>query len=1164
MANFALDVNSSDSEVISSLNYALATLGTGPLTANALIADTTTGTITNSFDNIVVSYLYQFINVRYATASDGSTGFSTSPTNATYYGLRNSSTPTASNNPTDYIWYEATGGFGTTKFLFYSTYGGYQIQWFVGTAAPDSQFVQTIDATAIDLAVITSTGALEATTASVNPTIISFPQNADGTYTVSGRTMTATFSNASTTSVATIQANLFANGNIIVSNVSVNPGIGITVANNLTNDAVVTFTRGNVATSGQISSQSFPVAVLSSSGGANIVSSGATITTIATPATLVVNYPQGQYVIQGNGGAFTPAAVGNVVTLNANVQALRAGNLIAAVTQEARYFTANGNYSIVSNTASQFNSNLFTFSSPYSTTYNAYQDITYSDAGGTVNGIVSVALIINGSAGNVGPQGERGPIPLAYIVTDGDPNTASQVQLDTWFQAPRNNTVPPIGMGIIQLAGDTAQFFYPNVASVYGGTTLVATYDGTDWGPVAAQVVSGNVLYTGSVTADRLNTNDVYTLKVRSTNSTFANNQSLGFWLDSATGDARFAGNTSIGNDLVVGDDATIADRLIVGNNAIIGGNLTIGANLSVAGLVSAGTLVANTVTAGSLTANSVASNNIQYDAVGSNQLANLAVGTRNIQVAAVDTNAIANAVITEAKMANAAISTAKIQLNAITNQLMAANAIAASNLQDAAVQTSKIANAAVITQLIASNAVTNAQIAPNTITAGQIAPATITNVQIANQTISNVQIVPNTITNVQIASKTITGTLIADQTITNVAIQNQTITGSLIAGRTITTSLIANSAITTTLIAESAIVNNLIAPGTIQGSKIAADTIAASSIQTGSITATQMAAGSITTNKIAAGAVTANEIATNAITTVKLDASAVTADKIAAAAITANKVAAGAIAATNIQAGAITTDKLAANLVVSQDVKSTSATVGDYNSSGYWLQGSSGNARFAGNVSIGNSLYVGNVIVASQLGNAVVNYNNLVPGVVPVPAGTNFVPTSIFLASGSTGSYDALTIYGYTKTLAYTSILITQDMLTGGGTLTFTGTYSGQVVGNSYALNSMLFGAFANNARNGGMNVTRYNTNGGTAGTGSLINNGGQLLYGPFRNNTSYTGPIGTNITVSMTVNTTNLTVGQYVNIGVFLINGNGSFGAYTAAGNFTFSEQQWSVTYA
>ena len=1033
MANFALDVNSSDSEVISSLNYALATLGTA--TGNALIADTGTGTITNSYDNIVVAYLYQFINVRYATASDGSTGFSISPTNATYYGLRNSSTATASNNPTDYIWYEATGGFSTNKFLFYTTYGGYQIQWFVGTAAPDSQFVQTVDATAIDLAIITSTGALAATTASVNPTIISFPQNADGTYTVSGQTMTATFSNASTTSVATIQANLFANGNIIVSNVSVNPGIGIAVVNNLTNDAVVTFTRGNVATSGQISSQSFPVAVLSTTGGANIISSGATITTIATPATLVVNYPQGQYVIQGNGGAFTPAAVGNVVTLTANVQALRAGNLIAAVDQQALYFTANGNYSIVSNTATQFNSNLFTFSTPYSTTYNAYQDITYSDSGGTINGIVSVALIINGSAGNIGPQGERGPIPLAYIVTDGDPTGASQVQLDAWFQAPRDNLVPPIGMGIIQLAGDTAQFFYPNVASVYGGTTVVATYDGTDWGPVTAQVVSGNVLYTGSITADRLNTNDVYTLKVRSTNSTFANNQSLGFWLDSATGDARFAGNTSIGNDLVVGDDATIADRLIVGNNAIIGGNLTIGANLSVAGLVSAGTLVANTVTAGSLTANSVASTNIQYDAVGSNQLANLAVGTRNIQVAAVDTNAIANAVITEIKMANAAISTAKIQLNAITNQLMAANAIAASNLQDAAVQSSKIANAAVITQLIASNAVTNAQIAPNTITAGQIAPATITNVQIANQTISNVQIVPNTITNVQIASKTITGTLIADQAITNTLIANKTISNLQIANQTISNVLITNKTITSTLIADSAIVNDLIAPGTIQGSKIAAQTIVADNISAGAITTSKIQAGAITANEISASAVTADKVAANAITVGKIAVNAITANVIQSGVITGEKIAANTIATNNLQAFSITTDRLAANLVVSQDVKSTSATVGDNNSAGYWLQGSTGNARFAGNVSIGNSLYVGNIIVASNLGTGVVGATNIAPGVIPGQAGISFNIGSATVGP-TAGTWDGLTSAGYYyKILGYVRITPATTWVTGATT---------------------------------------------------------------------------------------------------------------------------------
>jgi len=1022
MANFALDVNSSDSEVISSLNYALATLGTAQA-GNALVADTGTGTITNSYDNIVVAYLYQFINVRYATADDGSTGFSTSPTNATYYGLRNSPTTTASNNPTDYIWYEATGGFSTNKFLFYSTYGGFQIQWFVGTAAPDDQFVQTVDGVAIDLAVITSTAALLATTASVNPTIISFPQNANGTYTVSGRTMTATFSNASTTSVATIQANLFANGNIRVSNVSVDPGIGITIANNLTNDAVATFTLGNAAVSGQISAQSFPVAVLSSTGGANIVSSGATITTIATPATLVVNYPQGQYVIQGNGGAFTPTAVANVVTLNANVQALRAGNLIAAVTQEARYFTANGNYSIVSNTASQFNSNLFTFSTPYSTAFNAYQDITFSDSGGTVNGIVSVALIINGSAGNIGPQGERGPIPLAYIVTDDDPTTASQVELDAWFQAPRTNVPPqPVGMGIIQLAGDTAQFFYPNVASVFGGTTLVATYDGTAWGPVTAQVVSGNVLYTGSITADRLNTNDVYTLKVRSTNSTFANTQSLGFWLDSATGDARFAGNTSIGNDLTVGDDATISDRLIVGNNAIIGGNLTIGANLTVAGLINAGTLIANTVAANVLTANSVSSTNIQYDAVTSNQLANLAVGTRNIQVAAVDTNAIANAVITEIKMANAAISTAKIQLNAITNQLMAANAIAATNLQDAAVQTSKIANAAIITQLIANDAITNAQIAANAITAGEIVPGTITNVQIAGQTITNVQIANNTISNTQIAAKTITGTLIADKAITNTLIADKTISNLQIANQTISNVLIANKTITSTLIADQAIVNDLIATGTIQGSKIAAQTIVADNISAGAITTAKIQAGAVTANEISASAVTADKVAANAITSTKIQAGAVIADSIASGVITGAKIAANTIATNNLQAFSITTDRLAANLVVSQDVKSTTATVGNNSSSGYWLQGSTGNARFAGNVSIGNSLYVGNIIVASNLGTGVVGATNIAPGVLPGTAGQTFNIGSTTLSTAADMDGTS-TSYGLYKTLAYTRI---------------------------------------------------------------------------------------------------------------------------------------------
>ena len=708
MSNFALDVNSSAGDIISSLNYALVNIGSigaNVTVANTLVANTTTGQITNSSTGIVVSYLYEFINIRYATSSDGSTGFSTSPTNATYYGVRNSQTSTASSNPADYIWYAAAGGFGTTKFLFYKTYGGYQITFAVATTAPDSQYRQTVDATAIDLAVITSTAGTpgaNGVTASTNPGVISFLQNTSGTYTANTQSMSATFVQGSNIAYANITATLSTSGNVSITPTFVDPSINVTTLNANTSSLVINFTQSNTSavTTGLINVQSYPVAVASTTGGANIVQGGSVVTTVATPPTLLITYPQGQYVIQGNGGAYTPPAVANVVTIQANVQAVRSGNLLAAVTQNVQYFTANGNYNIVSNTSTAYNANLLTISSSYNTQYNAYQNISYTDGGGTASNFISVALIVNGSAGNVGPAGTRGPIPLAYIVTDADPTTATNTQLTSWFQQPRTNTVPPIGMGLSPLNGDTAQFFYPNVASQYGGTTYVATYNGSAWSAVNGQVVSGNVIYTGSITADQMNVNSVYALKVASTNATVGNLSSNGFWLDSSTGSARFAGTTSIGNNLIVGTNTQIGGNLnvgtnaIVGNNAIIGGNVVIGSNVFIGNslTVGYGATIGSVIIAGSLGPTTVGYTNLIGGAVGNTIISAGGVGSTQLAAASVDATKIVSQTITAAQIAANTITAGQIAAGTITAGQIAANTISTNNLQAGSITTDKLA----------------------------------------------------------------------------------------------------------------------------------------------------------------------------------------------------------------------------------------------------------------------------------------------------------------------------------------------------------------------------------------------------------------------------------------------------------------------------------------
>jgi hypothetical protein len=483
MANFALDVNTSEQELISSMNYLLSTVGsTQP---NLLVSNANNGTITNISNGNVIGYLYQYLNIRYADSADGALNFSTSPTNRLYYGIRNTTTATASSNPADYIFYEvASGGFGTTKFLFYSSIGGNQIQWFVGTAAPSNLFQQVLDNTAIDLFVLTT-------------------------------------------------------------------AIPIT--------------------------------------------------------TLNVFYPDSQFIIKGNANTYTPAAVANVVTITANVQAVRQSNITAAVDQQVQYFTANGNFFSTSNNSTAFNANAFSFGAAYSTAYSFYQPVTYTDSSTTLGSYITTALIVNDLQGNVGPAGQRGTVPLGFVQTVNNPILATSANLTAQFEAARTNTVSPIGLGIgPPVLGDTVQFFYPDTNLLDGGITYVATYDGANWTPVTSKVISGNVIYTGTITANAMSTNDVFTLRLRSTNATFGNIDSNGFWADSATGDARFAGTMSIGNNASIGNNLTVGNNAVIGNDLSVGNNTTIGANLTVSGLINGGALDNNTVTTNTIVENAV------------------------------------------------------------------------------------------------------------------------------------------------------------------------------------------------------------------------------------------------------------------------------------------------------------------------------------------------------------------------------------------------------------------------------------------------------------------------------------------------------------------------------------------------------------------------------
>ena len=145
--SFYIDDKPSLSEISGAINYLLSNF------AQTKAVNPNSGQLTTASFGIT-GYLYKYLNVKYADSFDGSVNFSDSPTNRLYYGLRNNDSSVESTNPTDYAWTKVDGGFGTTKFFFYATSGGRQIQIVIATSAPYISWAADSGA-AIDLDLVT-------------------------------------------------------------------------------------------------------------------------------------------------------------------------------------------------------------------------------------------------------------------------------------------------------------------------------------------------------------------------------------------------------------------------------------------------------------------------------------------------------------------------------------------------------------------------------------------------------------------------------------------------------------------------------------------------------------------------------------------------------------------------------------------------------------------------------------------------------------------------------------------------------------------------------------------------------------------------------------------------------------------------------------------------
>ena len=133
---FALDSDPSQTEISDAINYLLSNIGAGvPTGSDVVYNDTTTGLISNTAGSII-QYQYRYLDIKYADNSSG-LNFSDNPYGRLYFGILNTDTVGESNNPADYLWFQAAGGFGIDKVLWIAVTGGRHVAYSVSADAPD-------------------------------------------------------------------------------------------------------------------------------------------------------------------------------------------------------------------------------------------------------------------------------------------------------------------------------------------------------------------------------------------------------------------------------------------------------------------------------------------------------------------------------------------------------------------------------------------------------------------------------------------------------------------------------------------------------------------------------------------------------------------------------------------------------------------------------------------------------------------------------------------------------------------------------------------------------------------------------------------------------------------------------------------------------------------
>ena len=577
---FLLDGNPTSAEVSEAVNYLLSNFDT------TYSANSVTGEITGP-TGTVVGYLYKYMAVKYADSQDGSVNFSNLPTNRLYYGLRNSNDAAESSNPVDYVWRKVTGGFGTSKYLWYICTGGRHIQFVVATAAPDAGWLQA-DAGSIDLDVVTSSTTpviAESFSAYFTPSVMLVPR--------SGSPLAPVFSSVAPIMYATDKGT-------VVPYSGATTDTGVTFVNN-------TWRIGNSSTTGfgDISYNGITIGNPSDGGDYAIWPNPTAMPTSPAYITVPVRYKNSTGVVtqaavavcqlvyadpgaQGPAGPTVDISGYTGFTQNAGGAYTPANATLSAITTNVTSPTYSWAISGATPSSSTASSVVVTPLSS-ATSVNVTLTVNGSNLTSTISKTIQMPVVYNGAAGQAGSNGQMSAFPTIYIWT-GDstpptrPTTTSTYTWSSgaytapsgWYTSAPSNTTPGNYLWSITIPLNTV------------ATTTTSTLDWTNTAyPIRA------VAYNG-------------TNGTNGTPGTAGSNGSATFLVTRTANDSSPPSNAEvsavIGRNPVAGDIVTVSYNNY--NNAVVYRYVT--SWILQTTYITGSLIVQNTITADKLSVNSL------------------------------------------------------------------------------------------------------------------------------------------------------------------------------------------------------------------------------------------------------------------------------------------------------------------------------------------------------------------------------------------------------------------------------------------------------------------------------------------------------------------------------------------------------------------------------